>query len=149
MNILDLPAHVETKYFTAWRNTWAHRKLNYPYVGYYIKTEHGTVELWARPNTDLKPFFEKLRELEVETAESLAYWVYRSGTKGLFRGSHWLKAGEMHIALDPLEDERLSFVFYLKGKELMLTAPPHVSLVWLIAVLESLAKNEKEREENG
>ncbi len=123
MNILDLPAHVETKYFTAWRNTWAHRKLNYPYVGYYIKTEHGTVELWARPNTDLKPFFEK--------------------------GSHWLKAGEMLITLDPLEDERLSFVFYLKGKELMLTAPPHVSLVWLIAVLESLAKNEKEREENG
>jgi len=60
--------------------------------------------------------------------------------KGLFRGTYVMKAGKMLITLDTIEGEILNFVFYLDGKELMLSIPRDASLVWLIALLRSLAK---------
>jgi len=149
MNILDLPKYVETNYFTAWRNTWIHRELGYPYVGYFIKTDSGVVELWARPNTDLEPFLERIEGLGVETVAALAYEVIKRGVRGLFRGTYIYKEGDFLVALDPMLGDRLSFVFYLDGKEFMLTAPQEFSLLWLATFLRSLAKKEKGCDERG
>ena len=60
-----------------------------------------------------------------------------------------MKAEKMLITLDTVEGGILNFVFYLEGKELMLSIPRDASLVWLIALLRSLAKKKKERDERG
>ena len=146
MRIADLPKYIETAHFSAWRNTWAYRKLGYPYIGFYVKKGEDIIELWARPSTDLEPFLDALEALKVEYAEGLAYTVVKNGTTGLFRGTYITKAGEILITLDTVEGGILNFVFYLSGKELMLSLPRDTSLVWLIALLRSLAKKEKERE---
>jgi len=140
MRIIDFPKYFESAQFTAWRNSWAFRELKYPYVGYYIKKGEKRIEFWARPSTDLRPFFNTLEALKLEYAEALAYTVTKKGTKGLFRGTYVMKAGKMLITLDTIEGESLNFVFYLDGKELMLSIPRDASLVWLIALLRSLAK---------
>ena len=144
MRIIDLPKHVETAQFTAWRNSWAFRELKYPYVGYYIKKGEKRIELWARPSTDLRPFFNALEALKLEYAEALAYTVTKGGTKGLFRGTYVMKAGKMLITLDPTEGGVLNFVFYHNGKELMLSIPRDTSLVWLVSLLKALSKKKEE-----
>lgn len=149
MRIADLPKYVETAHFTVWRNTWAYRKLSYPYVGFYIKRGDDVFELWARPNTDLEPFLEKISDLGVETAEALAYMIVKYGMKGLFRSTYILRSDDMLITLDTVEGGILNFVFYHNGKELMLSLPRDASLVWLIAVIKSLAEKKKEREGHG
>ena len=146
MRIADLPKYIETAHFSAWRNTWAYRKLGYPYIGFYIKKGEDIIELWARPSTDLEPFLDALEALKVEYAEGLAYTVIKNGPGGLFKGTYIMKAGEMLITLDPVEGGILNFVFYLDGKELMLSIPRDVSLIWLISLLRALAKKKKGRE---
>jgi len=145
MRIADLPKYVETAHFSAWRNTWAYRKLGYPYIGYYVRKGDDTVELWAKPDTDLDPFFGALEALNLETAEALAYFVVSRGVHGYLRGTYVLKLEDLLITLDNVEGSILHFVLYKDYKELMLSLPRDTSLVWLIALLRSLAKKKEER----
>ena len=144
MNILNLPKYVETPEFTAWRNTWARRELGYPFVGYFIKRGGEVIEIWARPNTELEPFFEHLERLDIDMAEGLAYHVTNHGIHGYLRGTYILKVDDLLITLDALEGANLNFVLYLNGKELMLSLPRSTSIMWLIALLRHLEKKERD-----
>ena len=144
MNAFELPPHYEGDNMIAWRNSFVHRKFNYPYIQYIIKTPTAEFVLEAKRNTDLLKFESSLEALRFETFEALANHVALHGKKGLLYSSYVLPGKKITVILDPVIGESLNFVLLVGGEELMLSAPPQAKIRGFFGLLRFLHKIWKE-----
>jgi len=140
MNVFELPPHYEGDNMIAWRNSFVHRKFNYPYIQYIIKTPTAEFVLEAKRHTNLFKFEKPLEALGFETFEALANHVALHGKKGLLYGTYMLPGKEIVIVLDPVVEENLNFVFVVKGQDLSLSTPPQAKIKEFFGLLRFLHK---------
>jgi len=145
MNVFELPSYYEDDKLVAWRNSFMHRELRYPYVQYIIKARSGNFIIEARRNTDLLKFEEPLKELHekgVRTFWDLTMHVVAHGKKGVLGSTYVLGLGRFVVAVDPvLDSNNLDFVFATGREELLLTAPAEARLWEPFWFLKRIWKN--------
>ena len=143
-NVNELPAYYEDEKVIAWRNSWAHRAMGYPYIQYIIRLPTGDVTLEARKKTDLekfnKLFYELYKKEHVRTFWSLAKTVMTRGERGLLEGTYidWME--DAVLVLDPMVGKNLDFIIRIGRDELWLTVPRDLRLWEVFYLLKKISK---------